>query len=503
MNLNSFPNEVLCCIFDRLPWKDRQRVSLVCSRWNSIINSVHYLRRQKLVLYNYGKAKFFSGVGAQLLCRQRNIEFYSNAMLDTEELLDTIVKSFSTGSAMVQSLSLFLRSEHKLAFGLVVANIPNLLHLTELKISANEALTKGVQIDSACLEKISISFYQNSLCRLNTPRLHTLHLTVRYRSEMDLLSTISAQLIELRVSFISKDHVAQLFGCDFSSLKVLNILLKNDKYISYTVSPLYLRMLDRRGTFASSIVGLETLWIADVCSIFDFVFLQMFSYAKALKSLTINYFKLTGEVSELINGFSELTYLNLEGCQRMDETKKLILPGLQTLVMPYKQLSLFTDSNTPMTMLTTLYYNNTAKDQTNFVKQIATAFTNLTFLCLQNFDNELDSNAFLHLNLLTKLRVLVIEHMSVSSQIYANCPPMPQLQRLVMDTIVTEVSMLDVIPSRFPSLQTCVISNCFLYLILKDSAKRYMTFDELRRQMPCCRISTKDSTIFTNNAKQC
>ncbi|XP_049289215.1 uncharacterized protein LOC125767031 [Anopheles funestus] len=500
MNLNSFPNEVLCCIFDYLPWKDRQRVSLVCSRWNGIINSVHYLRRQKLVLYNYGKAKFFSGVGVQLLCRQKSIEFYSNAMLDTEELLDTIMKSFSTGYAMVQSLSLFLRSEHKLAFGLVVANIPNLLHLTELKISANEALTNGVHIDSACLEKINISFYQNSLCRLNTPRLHTLHLTVRYRSEMDLLSTVSSQLIELKVSFISKDHVAQLFSCDFSSLKVLNILLENDKYISYSVSPVLLRPLDKTGVFANTIAGLETLQIVDVCKIFDIEFLQMFSYAKSLKALTINYFKLISEVSEFLNGFKGLTYLNLEGCQRMDASKKLELPALQTLVMPYKQLSLF--SGTPMDMLTTLYYSNTAKDQTSFIKQIAHAFTNLTFLCLQHFDNELVSNAFLHLNLLTKLRVLVIEKMSVSSHIFVNCPTVPQLERLVTDTIVTEVSILDVIPARFPSLQTFVISNCFLYLIPKDSAKCYMTFDELRRQMPCCRISTKDSTIFTNHAKQ-
>uniref|UniRef100_A0A182MRF7 Uncharacterized protein n=1 Tax=Anopheles culicifacies TaxID=139723 RepID=A0A182MRF7_9DIPT len=383
---------------------------------------------------------------------------------------------------------------------MVVANIPNLLHLTELKISANEALTNGVHINSACLEKINISFYQNSLCRLNTPRLHTLHLTVRYRSEMDLLSTVSAQLIELKVSFISKDHVAQLFSCDFSSLKVLNILLKNDKYISYRVSPVLLRPLDRTGIFAKTIVGLETLRIVDICHIFDFDFLQMFSYAKSLKSLTINYFKLTSEVSELINGFKGLTYLNLEGCQRMDATKRLELSSLQTLVMPYKQLSLF--SETPMYMLTTLYYNNTAKDQTHFVKQIANAFTNLTFLCLQHFDNELDSNAFLHLNLLTKLRVLVIEKMSVSSHIFSNCPSMPQLERLVMDTIVTEVSILDAIPSRFPVLQTFVISNCFLYLIPTDSANRYMTFDELRRQMPCCRISTKDSTIFTNHSKQ-
>uniref|UniRef100_A0A182QMP4 F-box domain-containing protein n=1 Tax=Anopheles farauti TaxID=69004 RepID=A0A182QMP4_9DIPT len=500
MNLNYFPNEVLCVIFDYLPWKDRQRVSLVCRRWNSIINSDHYLRDQKLILYNYSKAKFFSGVGVDLLSRQRTIEFHSNAMLDTEELLDTIDRSFSSGTAEVRSLGLFLRSEHKLAFGLLVANIPKLQMLTELNISANEALANGLCIDSACLQKITISFYQNSLCRLNTPRLHTLHLTVRYRSEMELLKTVSAQLVELKVSFISKDHVAKLFDCDFGSLKVLDISLKNDKYISYSVSLVHRRPLDRRGTFAKTIVGLETLRIYDICNIFDIDFLQMFSYATSLKSLTINYFRLVGEVNDFINGFRQLHYLNLEGCQRTNETKMVDLLRLETLVLPYKQLSLF--SVMPLNTLTTLYYNNTAKDQTHFIKQIAGAFTNLKFLCLQHFDNELNSNAFLNLNLLTKLRVLVIKNMSVSSRIFANCPTMPQLERLVTDTIVTEVSMLDVVPIRFPSLQTFVINNCFLYLIPKDSAKYYMTFEELRCQMPFCRISTNDSTIFTNNAKQ-
>ncbi|XP_053670430.1 uncharacterized protein LOC128720761 [Anopheles nili] len=499
MNLNLFPNEVLCCIFDYLPWKDRQRVSLVCSRWNSIINSNHYLRRQKLVLYNYNKAKFFSGVGVELLNRQHAIEFNSNAMLDTEELLDTIDRSLSSGAAMVKSLSLLLRSEHKLAFGLVVANIPKLTYLTELNISANEALTNGVHIDSACLEKINISFYQNSLCKLNTPRLHTLHLTVRYRSEMNLLSTISSQLIELKVSFISKDHVAQLFDCDFSSLKELDISLKNDKYIMYSVSPVHKRRLDRKGVFAETIVGLETLRIIDFCNIFENDFLRMFTYAKSLKALTINNFKLVNEVKELINGFENLSYLNLEGCQRMDETKKLTLPSLQTLVISYKQLSLFSVSQ--LSTLRTLYYFNTAKDQTHFIRQIAQVFANLTFLCLQNFDNELDSNAFRNLNLLSKLRVLVIKNMSVSSQIFANCPMIPHLERLVTETIVTEVSILDAIPAKFPSLQTFVIKDCFLYLIPKESAKFYTTFDELRRQMPYCRISTKESTIFNNNAK--
>uniref|UniRef100_A0A182HPR2 Uncharacterized protein n=2 Tax=Anopheles arabiensis TaxID=7173 RepID=A0A182HPR2_ANOAR len=499
MNFNSFPNEVLCSIFDYLPWKDRQRVSLVCRRWNAIINSDHYLRGQKLVLYNYNKAKFFSGVEVELLNRQKNIAFYSNAMFDTEELLDTIGRSFSGGSAMVRSLSLFLRSEHRLA-RLVVDNIPNLRHLTELKISANEGLTNGVLIDSASLEKLNISFYQSSVCQLVTPRLHTLHLTVRYPSEMELIGTISAQLVELKVSFISKDHVAKLFRCDFRSLKTLNISLKNDKYIAYSVSPVHLRPLEREAIFAQTIVGLETLRIVDICNIFDIDFLKMFAYAKSLKALTINYFKLVSEVGELINGFKGLEYLNLEGCQRMDDSKRLQLPCLQTLVMPYKQLSLF--SATQLDTLTTLYYNNTTKDQTLLIKKIAATFTNLSFLCLQHFDNELDRNALLHLNLLTKLRVLVIENMSVSSSVFENCPTVPQLQRLVTDTIVSEVSMLDMIPARFPSLQTLVISNCFLYLILEDSGKHYTTFDELRRQMPCCRISTKDSTIFTNTAKQ-
>ena len=119
----------------------------------------------------------------------------------------------------------------------------------------------------------------------------------------------------------------------------------------------------------------------------------------------------------------------------MDDSKRLQLPCLQTLVMPYKQLSLF--SATQLDTLTTLYYNNTTKDQTLLIKKIAATFTNLSFLCLQHFDNELDRNALLHLNLLTKLRVLVIENMSVSSSVFENCPTVPQLQRLVTDTIVS------------------------------------------------------------------
>ncbi|XP_041784007.1 uncharacterized protein LOC121599922 [Anopheles merus] len=350
MNFNSFPNEVLCSIFDYLPWKDRQRVSLVCRRWNAIINSDHYLRGQKLVLYNYNKAKFFSGVEVELLNRQKKYRLLLER--HRRQRHGPLAVTVSTVGAS--------------AGRLVVDNIPNLRHLTELKISANEGLTNGVLIDSASLEKLNISFYQSSVCQLVTPRLHTLHLTVRYPSEMELIGTISAQLVELKVSFISKDHVAKLFRCDFRSLKTLNISLKNDKYIAYSVSPVHLRPLEREAIFAQTIVGLETLRIVDICNIFDIDFLKMFAYAKSLKALTINYFKLVSEVSELINGFKGLEYLNLEGCQRMDDSKRLHLPCLQTLVMPYKQLCLF--SATQLDTLTTLYYNNTTKDQTLLIK---------------------------------------------------------------------------------------------------------------------------------------
>ncbi|XP_058116465.1 uncharacterized protein LOC131288041 [Anopheles ziemanni] len=494
MNLNYFPNEVLCRIFDYLSWKDRQRVSLVCCRWNDIINSEHYIRHQKLVLYNYSKARFFSGVRVELLNRQKHIELNSNAMLDTEEVLQTIGESFGGGEAMVNSLSFVLRSEHRVAFGLVLENLPNLVHLKELNISVNGALRKGVRIDSARLEKLNISFYQNSRCTLHTPNLHTLHLTVRYRSEMDLLRTISAQLVELQVSFISKDHVAKLFDCDCRSLKRLSILLRNDKYIPYSVSPVLLRPLDKDGIFARTIVGLQSLQVEDVCHIFDIDFLQMFVYAKSLKTLVINYIRLTVEVNQFINGCQQLKNLNLEGCPKADEPKELHLPALETLVVPYKHLSLF---ESELKLLTTLYYSNANKNQSQFVKQIAKAFPSLNFLCLQNFDNELDSNAFSNLTVLTKLRTLVIKDMSVASKIFTNCPNVPHLERLVTDTIVSEVSMLDAIPARFPALQSYVIKNCFLYLIPSESGKHHMTFDSLRRLMPHCCVSTKDSTIFT------
>uniref|UniRef100_A0A182IZF0 F-box domain-containing protein n=1 Tax=Anopheles atroparvus TaxID=41427 RepID=A0A182IZF0_ANOAO len=330
---------VLCRIFDYLPWKDRQRVSLVCCRWNDIINTDHYMRRQKLVLYNYSKAKFFSGVGVELLNRQKHIELNSNAMLDTEELLQTIGESFGGGEAMVTSLSLFLRSEHRLAFGLVVVNLPNLAHLKELNISANEALRTGVRIESACLEKLYISFYQNSRCTLYTPKLHTLHLTVRYRSEIDLLRSISAQLVELQVSFISKDHVTTLFDCNVSSLKRLSISLRSDKYIVYNVSPVLLRPLDREGVFARTIVGLESLEVVNVCNILDISFLQMFVHARSLKGLIMNYIKLNVEVNQLINGFQLLREVS------MLEAIPVRFPALQSYVIENCFLYLIPDDH--------------------------------------------------------------------------------------------------------------------------------------------------------------
>ncbi|XP_049545274.1 uncharacterized protein LOC125956978 [Anopheles darlingi] len=500
MNLNHFPNEVLCCIFDYLPWKERQRVSLVCGRWNAIINSEHFLRHQKLVLYNCSKAKFFYGVSDQLLRRQKCIEFNSNAMLDTEELLLTVRDTFGGGEAMVESLTLNMRSEHRAAFELIVANLPKLAHLRELKISANEGLSKGLVISSACLERANISFYQNSLCVLDTPRLHTLHLTVRYRSEMELLKAVSDQLTELEVSFISKDHVASLFDCDFRSLRVLAIALKNDKYISYG-SPTPAKAMDTDGVFTQTIGGLQSLSIVDMCCIFDLDFLQMFTHATSLTALAINNIKLVNEVHDFINSFRKLEYLNLDGCTTSnDEPKRLDLPVLQTLVLPHKHNPLF--SITELQTLTTLYYSNAMKTKTNFIEKMAKAFANLQFLYVQNFDYELDSNAFVSLNLLSKLRVLTIKDMSVSCQVFANCKTVPNLERLVMDTIVTEVSILETIPSIFPSLQSCVLKNCFFYLIPKDKSCSYMEFEELRRQMPSCRVSTRTSTVFINQQHQ-
>ncbi|XP_035784874.1 uncharacterized protein LOC118462891 [Anopheles albimanus] len=501
MNLNQFPNEVLCCIFDYLPWKERQRVSLVCRRWNAIINSEHFLHHQKLVLYNCSKAKFFYGVSDELLRRQKCIEFNANAMLDTEELLQIVRDTFGGGEAMVESLTLNMRSEHRTAFELILVWLPKLAHLRELKVSAIEGLSNGLVISSACLERANISFYhQNSLCVLDTPRLRTLHLTVRYRGEMELLKAVSAQLVELEVSFISKDHVAILFDCDFRSLRVLGIALKNDKYISYD-SPTRAKSMGMDGPFTRTIGGLQSLSIIDMCCIFDLDFLQLFTPATSLNALTINNIKLVNEVHDFINSFRKLEYLNLDGCTTSnDEPKRLDLPGLRTLVLPHKHNPLF--SITELQTLTTLYYSNAMKTKTNFIEKLAKAFANLQFLHVQNFDYELDSNAFVSLNLLSKLRVLTIKDMSVSCQVFANCKTVPHLERLVLDTIVTEVSILETIPSIFPSLQSCVLKNCFFYLIPKDKSGSYMEFEELRRQMPSCRVSTRTSTVFINQQHQ-
>ncbi|EAT39842.1 AAEL008395-PA [Aedes aegypti] len=160
-------------------------------------------------------------------------------MLDTDELLSTINEAFPSGEAVVECIDLFLRSDHEQLCNLVIVNLPKLKHLKRLNILANEGfrtLNRELQIESETLEKLKLSFYQNTPCHLQTPNLRSLDLVIRYPSDSNLLHAVSQQLKELTVTFQSKDLVAQLFLCSFGNLEKLNISIENDKYLPYTVS---------------------------------------------------------------------------------------------------------------------------------------------------------------------------------------------------------------------------------------------------------------------------
>lgn len=213
-------------MFDFLVWSDRKRVSLVCRRWNGIINSDRYLRQGKLILYNYSKVQFFSGVEVGLLNTQRNIEFHSSAMLDTDELLMTVAEAFPSGDAVAECVDLFLRSDHEQLFSSVILSLPNLHQLKSLSILANEGFktfTNGLEIKNDNVQKLKLTFYQNTNCRLITPKLTTLNLVIRYPSDITLLNAISHQLKDLTVNFQSKDLVAKLFFCNFEKLQRLHL----------------------------------------------------------------------------------------------------------------------------------------------------------------------------------------------------------------------------------------------------------------------------------------
>ncbi|XP_055531959.1 uncharacterized protein LOC129722517 [Wyeomyia smithii] len=498
MDISCFPNEVLCRIFDFLPWSDRKNMLLVCSRWNEICNSDRYLRQTKLVLYNYSKVQFFSGVEASLLNTQRNIEFHSSAMLDTEELLSVIAEAFPTGESAVESVDLFLRSNHEQLFSLVIQNLPVLKQLKHLNILANEGFKtfhKGLEIRSDTLETLKLSFYRNTTCCVLTPKLRCLNLVIRHLSDITVLNSVSSQLFELTVNFQSKDLVTKLFLCNFTNLTKLHLSIENDKYLPYTVAPSVLSWHEIQ-IFLNSIKGLKSLEIVDKCNMLRHNYLNVFLCAEALTHLTINYTTLDAVIVEFISNFKNLRILNLQGCSTAGDPVSIDLPKLQKLLMPYKHYSILPCTN--LYHLTTLYYSSSQKNHSQYIHQITNTFINLKTLIFSNFDYDLSYDSFQFLDRLKRLKSLTIRDMSVSNQLFANCPTLVALRKLTIKTVVTEISLIECLSDKLPHLHQLNIDNCFFYFSSGDQSRKQFSFDILRKQMPHCRISTIASKVFTN-----
>ncbi|XP_053688012.1 uncharacterized protein LOC128737408 [Sabethes cyaneus] len=498
MDISCFPNEVLCHIFDFLSWSDRRNTSLVSRQWYAINNSDRYLRQTKLVLYNYSKVQFFSGVAASLLRTQRNIEFHSSAMLDTEQLLSAMEEALPSGESAVESVDLFLRSNHEQVSCLVIQNLPRLKQLKSLSILANEGFKtfqNRLEIRNDTLETLKLSFYRNTTCYVRTPKLRCLNIVIRHLNDITVLNAVCQQLSELIITFQSKDLVTKLFLCNFKNLTKLNLCIENDKYLPYTVAPSVLSWQEIQ-TFLDSIKGLKTLEIVDKCNILRHNYLNVFVCAEALTHLTINYTTVDANMVEFISQFKNLRMLNLQGCSTGGDPISINLPKLQTLLMPYKHYSNLPCTN--LQHLTTLHYSSSQKNHSQFIHQITSTFTSLKNLIFSNFDYELSYDSFQFLDRLPRLESLTIRDMSVSSQLFCNCPVLTALRKLTVKTIVTEISLIECFPDKIPHLYKLNIDNCFFYIFSRDSTKEPFTFDILRRHMPRTRISTIASKVFTN-----
>ncbi|XP_055595954.1 uncharacterized protein LOC129746356 [Uranotaenia lowii] len=500
MNVNCLPNEVLCRIFDLLLWSDQKRVSLVCCRWNDIINSDRYLRQKKLVLYNYTKVQFFSGVDVQMLNKQRNIEFHSSAMLDTEELLSTVAEALPNAESLVECVDMFLRSDHEQLFEVVIRNLPNLKHLKRLNILANEGFktfSNGLVIKSETLRKLKLTFYQNTTCQLFAPSLTSLDLVVRYPSDINLLRSVCRQLKDLKINFHSKDSVAQLFLCSFEKLESLHLAIENDKYLPYTLSPTVVNSWNEIRDFIDSMKDLKKLEVVDKCNMLRHNYLKVFVNAEKLTHLSVNYIILDSTMVEFISSFRELQYLNLQGCSTGGGSISLNLPQLSELLMPYKHYS--TLPCTTLRNLTTLSYSSSQKNHAMYIQQISRTFKNLKTLNLLNFDYELSPDSFDCLDQLPELSSLTIRDMSISNKLFLCCPKLSILKNLSLTTVVTEISLLDTFPEKCPNLYRLNIDNCFFYIISNSASQTNpFTFELLRVKMPRCHVSTVDSTVFTN-----
>ncbi|XP_058828710.1 uncharacterized protein LOC131688458 isoform X2 [Topomyia yanbarensis] len=419
-------------------------------------------------------------------------------MLDTKELLGAIAESFPSGEAAVESIDLLLRSDHEQLFSLVIRSLPNLKQLKSLNILATEGFktfNNELVIKNDTLQKLKLSFYQSAACHVLVPKLTSLNLVVRYPNNVILLKSVCSRLRELTINFQSKDLVPKLFLCNFNNLVKLHLSIENDKYLPYTVAPANVNWNEIK-VFLDTIKKLKYLEVVDKCNMLRHNYLKVFTSAESLTHLTINYIILDASIVEFISNFRDLRYLNLRGCSTTGEPIILDLPLLQELLMPYKHYSTLPCAN--LSQLTTLSYSSSQKNHAQFIHVITKTFTNLTTLNLLNFDYELSCNSFQFLDRLQALNTLTIRDMSVPHELFINCPKLPSLKKLVLHTIVTEISLLECVPEKFPNMYKLNIDNCFFYIFANDNSKDQNTFDHLKHRMPFCRISTIASTIFTN-----
>ncbi|XP_053689796.1 uncharacterized protein LOC128738575 [Sabethes cyaneus] len=195
------PNEILENIFQYMDFKNRRKLSPVCTRWNNVLLSDQYLRKNVIVHIEGCRlldAKMTFSRTYPALSLKLESQFFNEMMKNLR-----LINGFNPRPT-------FLRLDNRSSdqqLGWVLDNLFfSLEDVSELHLSGTCKTDRGVclvflnNLKILKLEAAHVEYF-----RVGAPNLTELSLLVRSEEHMDILHQFAEQLIKLTVVFDSKD----------------------------------------------------------------------------------------------------------------------------------------------------------------------------------------------------------------------------------------------------------------------------------------------------------
>ncbi|XP_055643600.1 uncharacterized protein LOC129779880 [Toxorhynchites rutilus septentrionalis] len=457
-----FPVEVLCCIFDKLNGLERRPLHLVCRRWYRVLTSRHYLRKRILAVSP-------STIGL-VATRVRNAHRFPCARISDDNsepksdsrrgFFDMLFNYLYFGDWRKQLRELTLdQVQGDLLYELFDGKyekmeFPNLKYL---KISCYELCPSlGIQTWKMPVQ------------------LTKLEITVGMPVEMLLIEILAPQLEELLIE--SSKMRLLLMCCDVAVFEKLRILqLKSDTFFPE-------RFADSReigDKFVKTLNRLDKLAIEFRHNDFLLGYAPLLRHCHSLSSLSIFGADLCVEACNVIGQMQGLRQLEL--LMRIEKCDKLIPWNLPNL----RSIHTFVESLIPLgeklpSLKVIRVSNHTIREGRFSVTPMEQHYAERYVTYLGK------------LSKLTLYDVHVEEHFLLRF-------PMMQATELVLRCVRTSTLVLDVIYERIPKVASVYFLDCCFPV---SPQAKISSFESLQSLLPHARISHSSSKILPVDHEQ-